>query len=94
MIIKIDKKLVNNIFGQYEGTYLSEEKRSVKINQEGKENQTITLSKGSKCTIDFILNADLKEDNIVDISDSIIHNYAKNPDNGLVVIVTGRYKVI
>ena len=98
MKVLIREILVNNIFGQYVGTYLDNEIKTVKFsNGEGSDrNFTLILSQeNNRLTLDFLRLKDKPSlGQVISFDNYVLTNYAKNPANGIIAVITGAYKVV
>jgi hypothetical protein len=92
MKLQITQKLKDDIFGQFKGLYLSDEQHQIEISKNSSESKDIVnLNKGDSVVIDFLYHEHPKIGDIIELQDFLLKSYAKNPQKGIVIIITGKF---
>jgi hypothetical protein len=101
MTLQITQNLKEDIFGQFKGIYLSDEQHKLEIFKENSEGKDIVfLNKGDFVTIDFLYLSVIKEFStftlpvIIESDNFIVTSYAKNPQKGCVIVITGKFLIL
>ena len=81
-------KVQQSIFGQFEAILLSD--RELKLDVDNSPgNFTLRLNQGDNFTLDFMTQSDkYAVGEIIETPDYVLSSYAKNPQKGMVIIVT------
>lgn len=88
--LEIIEVVQGDIFCKYKAKYMGENPLSISISQEGKQEQNVTARTNDIISIDTLNSFEgMRVGDKVRSYSYILNNYAKNPSNGIVVVLFG-----